>query len=133
MECTKVKYSSEKFAMLDIERIKNKKPRREKTPDHAYFCPHCGNWHLTSKIDNNLLKVNSLESQIFELKEENHKLTKSVNKEDRIVLKKDKQLTELKNRNSVLQKRVSDLQSKYNDLLGKYFTLLKLTESTKKD
>lgn len=48
MQCTKVKYSSEHFATLDIKRIK-KLSKRNKIPCRTYYCKKCKAWHLTSK------------------------------------------------------------------------------------
>ena len=46
-ECSKVKFSSEKFADEYIEKIK-KTSKREKKPTRSYFCKNCISWHLTS-------------------------------------------------------------------------------------
>ncbi len=53
MDCKKTKFSSEAFALLDLERIK-KRPPREKTPIAVYLCK-CGSWHLTSQPNKDLI------------------------------------------------------------------------------
>ena len=48
--CNKTRYITEKYALLDIERIQ-KKSNRDKIPQRAYFCKKCNGWHLTSHKD----------------------------------------------------------------------------------
>ena len=46
-ECKKVCYSSEYFAIWDVDRIK-KRSKHKLVPIRAYLC-QCGAWHTTSK------------------------------------------------------------------------------------
>lgn len=62
-QCKKVKYSTEEFALFDIERIKQKSTRN-KIPSRAYLC-FCGSWHLTSKIDRKDQVINELRKKKY--------------------------------------------------------------------
>jgi hypothetical protein len=135
-ECKKVKYSSEQFAVMDIERIR-KKSNREIIPTRAYFC-FCGSWHLTSKIDKKDIVISELRVEISELKLKIDELSKihkkeqyELDKQERYELRKDRMFSQLKaelnsnkKRNKTLLKTNSDLIHK-NTMLQKELDLLK--------
>lgn len=93
MECTKVKFANEKFALEWIDKI-NKTSHRRIRPIRAYLCYNCGAWHLTSKISGEetlnqkqKAKIKELESvikekdfEIQQLKTEIKNYNKKVNK-----------------------------------------------------
>ncbi len=117
MNCSrKVKYSSEKFALCDIDRIKKlikkNNTKREKTPSGAYLCS-CGSWHLTSKVDKKDEIIFNLKTSFKELKNENNilkqKYTAKENQNQKLVkeislnleiIKQKKIINELEQRNS---------------------------------
>ena len=47
MNCVKTRFATEKDALFYIEKLK-KTSKRAKNPTHAYLCPYCKAWHLTS-------------------------------------------------------------------------------------
>ena len=68
MECTKVKFSNEKFAVDYIEKLA-KTSIRDTKPLRAYLCPYCSTWHLTSRINHELKQENEYKSKISALEE----------------------------------------------------------------
>lgn len=84
MDCKKTKYGTEKFALNDLERIRNSKVQREKVPVAVYLCK-CGSWHLTSQKNWNVV-IAELEAQIKKLLDEKQ------------VLQNEKSELELKNK-----------------------------------
>ncbi|MFA6570742.1 MAG: hypothetical protein WCT77_05835 [Bacteroidota bacterium] len=106
MTCNKTSYSTERFAIEDIARIKNKS-KRQTIPLRAYLC-HCGSWHLTHKKDNATVKleqkIESLIIQNEKFKTEIFNLKKSDNKQ----LKIDSEIITLKNtiqnKNEIIKK-----------------------------
>jgi hypothetical protein len=126
MECTKVQYTSERFAMMDIDRIK-KKSNRDKVPVRAYFCDICDFWHLTSTKDKNTeLKDNrilSLEAEIKTLKLKINELEKSNNKEDRALVKADERVVELTKGLVKHKELIRKIRYESNDLISKNIQL----------
>jgi hypothetical protein len=122
-ECKKVKYSSEKFALYDVERIK-KKSDREKIPFRVYFC-HCGSWHLTIKFDKRVAEINEHKIKKSELQKELNELKRNANKDDRILIKTDERIVELTKKNNTLTKQNKDLRSTNSDLVNKLIQLKK--------
>ncbi len=64
-KCTKAKYTSEEYALLDIELMK--KRGSHSYPVSAYLCGKCNLWHLTSIPSYNNKDVYNLKRQIEEL------------------------------------------------------------------
>jgi hypothetical protein len=122
-ECKKVKYSSEKYALYDVERIK-KKSDRDKIPFRVYLC-HCGSWHLTSKFDKRQAEINELKIKNIELQKELNELKINANKEDRVLIKTDERIIELTKKNNTLTKQNKDLRSTNSDLVNKLVQIKK--------
>ena len=68
MECTKVKFSNEKFAVDYIEKLA-KTSIRDTKPLRAYLCPYCTAWHLTSRMSHELKQENEYKSKILLLED----------------------------------------------------------------
>jgi len=68
MECTKVKFSNEKFAVDYIEKLA-KTSIRDIKPLRAYLCPYCTAWHLTSRMSHELKQENEYKSKILLLED----------------------------------------------------------------
>jgi len=77
IECTKVKFSDEKQADYYIRKLQNTS-HREKKPISSYLCPHCFNWHLTSKIER--VKIEKKDPIVLALEEEKRKLNNELSK-----------------------------------------------------
>lgn len=124
MDCStkKVQYTSERFAMMDIARIK-KISSRDKVPVRAYFCDICNLWHLTSSGDRKEEAKNKriltlegdikkLKIEIEELKKTSNKKDTVKNKEDRIALKSDARIKEamvrVNSQNGIIKKLRKD-------------------------
>jgi Mg2+ and Co2+ transporter CorA len=134
-KCTKVKFSSEKYAKDHIPRILEKKKKRNKdvpTEIGTYFCKLCKSWHITavysatSEAFNS--KVQKLETEVKELKLD---LQHSVDQDwtaERRKIRKDEYVQQILEHNRVLRKRNKDLENQYDTLLSKYFALKKLVE-----
>lgn len=67
MTCKKTKYSTQQFALDDIERIR-KTSNRDVVPAREYWCTECKCWHLTSKPDYKDKLVEILRNEINVLK-----------------------------------------------------------------
>lgn len=67
MECTKVKFSSEEYALFHITKH-SKRNEVKGLKARAYQCMFCNQWHITSKIlYNELIKDNeALRSQLVD-------------------------------------------------------------------
>lgn len=103
MECTKVKFSNEKFAIDYIEKLA-KTSIRDTKPLRAYLCPYCTTWHLTSRVNYELKQENEYKSKISELEE---------------LLIKSKEETEVQRiRYKNLLKMIHGIVSISNDSLG---------------
>ena len=76
MSCTKTKYSSEAFAMQELERLQ-KTSSRIKKPIACYLCAKCNSWHLTSK-PNYVDVIKGLELENKELKRKLQILTDNI-------------------------------------------------------
>jgi hypothetical protein len=129
-ECKKVKYSTEQFAVNDIERIR-KKSNREIIPTRAYFC-FCGSWHLTSKIDKKDIVISKLMVEISELKLKIDELSKihkkelyELDKQERYELRKNRMLEELKKVLKSTQKNNKSIRKTNADLIHKNIMLQK--------
>jgi len=59
LKCTKTSFANEKFALEHIEKIK-KTSVSEFQPNRAYLCSTCNTWHLTSRFDEKLKRINEL-------------------------------------------------------------------------
>lgn len=70
MECSKVFFADEKFALQYIDRLK-KTSHRERKPIRAYLCEKCLCWHLTSIESKENKEVFYLGRQINNLKKKN--------------------------------------------------------------
>ena len=114
MKCGKVCYSSQEFALQDVERI-NRISKRDKIPKRAYYCHDCKSWHLSSKDDYKDAEILKLRNDIQLLKEENLKLINSVNKEIDKEIKTNKVVTKL------------------TEKVGKYAKLFKILRESNKD
>lgn len=119
--CIKVKYTTERFALEDIDRIKRKSIRK-KIPTRAYFCK-CGFWHLTSKPDKRDEVVFALLDEIKLLKHKLDSLTLEKNREDRIQIKTDIRIKELNERNKKLQKTNSSIRYDLSTVIAKNIQL----------
>ena len=87
MNCVKTRFATEKDALFYIEKL-NKTSKRAKNPTHAYLCPHCKVWHLTShdlspltiedkcreRVTNQKNKIKQLELSVERKNEEIKKL-----------------------------------------------------------
>ena len=47
MTCNKVKYKTEEYAQIDIDKIQ-RTSKRVKIPKRSYYCTKCNSWHITS-------------------------------------------------------------------------------------
>lgn len=49
--CSKRRYGSERSARQKLRELRKSRRLRhsQKVEDHAYHCPKCGAWHLTSQ------------------------------------------------------------------------------------
>jgi hypothetical protein len=121
-KCVKAKYASERFAMMDVKRIKKRNeadgnPR--KIPEYAYFCTICNLWHLTKqkqkgdeKSDKAIAtleeKIKTLNSEIDALK----RLHSKEDKADRVLVKADARVKEIagqvKKQNEIIKKLRED-------------------------
>lgn len=127
MECTKVKFGTEEYALFHIAKY-NKLNSRDKLPASTYKCKYCKSWHITSQIQNNELVLDNEEfrSQLIEqikinvdLKAEVSQLNKrlkSSNKSDRNTDPAYQQMKETANRH---KKRIKELTDIRNELLAK--------------
>lgn len=86
MECRKVFFADEKFALQYIAKL-NKTSYRERKPVRAYLCQHCLNWHLTSiECKENMeivylgRQINNLKAKILHLQNDNEILKTKLNK-----------------------------------------------------
>lgn len=77
MNCKKVSFSDEIFAIKYIEKLQ-KTSSRERKPVDTYLCDKCLCWHLTSiesKENRDIIylgrQINNLKSKIIHLKNEN--------------------------------------------------------------
>jgi hypothetical protein len=135
MECKKTQYTTEQFALDDIERIR-KKSTRDKVPTRAYFCKICNLWHLTSSVDwkesvrIKNLKITALIEALDEQKEEIKKLKteievlkKSTNKEDRITVRADARVKEANERAKKAKDVLKRLRKDQVDLMCKNIQL----------
>jgi hypothetical protein len=140
--CEKVRYTSERFALMDIKRIK-KISTRDKIPVRAYFCDLCGFWHLTSaKSKNDEVKdkkILELELTITTLKDEVRALKIALNeqknqnnKEDRLLLKKDQVVTDMIRSVDSLNKQIKKIRLESNDLITKNLQLERKLEQYEK-
>jgi predicted RNase H-like nuclease (RuvC/YqgF family) len=86
MECRKVYFVDEKFALEYIDKL-NKTSSREIKPVRAYLCEKCLCWHLTSieskenrRIGHLGRQINNLKAKISHLQNENEILKSKLNK-----------------------------------------------------
>jgi len=93
--CTKVKYSTQAFALQDIVRIQARS-KENKYPINTYLCPNCHCWHLTSQgqiefsIEDKLKKkIERLQDRIAKLQMKPAK-TGTIEQLDRIKSLEDK-------------------------------------------
>ena len=114
--CKKVKYSSEAFALSDIDRI-NKISTRIKKPIRVYFCK-CQSWHLTSKIDVKDIKISELEAEIEFLKNQNQK-------EEKLQLKINEKVKELNVAMVRKNELIKKLRKESSELITKMIALEK--------
>ena len=64
MICKKTSYSTESFALRDIEIIA-KKSKRPLNPKSAYLCKICNNWHITKQENLEKLKAELTQTKEF--------------------------------------------------------------------
>ena len=113
-KCKKVKYATEKEALVQLEKIISRSSKA-KNPSRAYSC-FCGAYHLTSRLDikdiqteNELLRsVNQkLVKQINELVSKENMEIKSKIAIDEIVINQRKQINKLQDyiRNEIVLKK----------------------------
>lgn len=128
-QCMKVQYTSEKFALEDIERIR-KKSNRSRIPMRAYYCDKCNFWHVTSKSDTNTERIAELNKLNDELKLKNEELQKALNicrvskdpklsKEEKLAIKKDIRVIELQEQVTSLRTRMKQLTRDNSTLIAK--------------
>ena len=86
MECSKVYFVDEKFALQYIDKLK-KTSCRERKPVRAYLCEKCLCWHLTSiesKENREVVylgrQINNLKAKILHLQNENEILKMKLDK-----------------------------------------------------
>ena len=121
MTCTKTKYTSQQFAIDDIERIK-KKSTRSIIPIRSYYCS-CGFWHITSKIDHYELKHQ------IEVLEELNKIINDQNKKDtEIAIRTDERIVKLNQKIQKLYKLLSVIRDDKLNLINEIVKLKKLIQ-----
>lgn len=72
MPCQKVKFESKEQADTRLQEIR-KISKRDKKPLRRYYCPNCGEYHLTSITKQKqkvILQRNSLETRIERIADE---------------------------------------------------------------
>lgn len=133
--CTKTKYATQEFAKAEIVRI-SKISNRSKVPQREYYCGKCGGWHITSKPNPLVEKVQELLAEITVLKQ-NHKIEinqykqqisnwqSSENKVLRKEIKKDEMYTILQNRIKNQNETIRRLRKDNEELLIKNLKLQK--------
>jgi hypothetical protein len=82
----KTRYTSEDFALKDIERIQSKSAR-DKVPQRTYKCNICGFWHLTSQVSKEDLfrEIGALKAENKELQAENKELKRMLDAREKNV------------------------------------------------
>lgn len=103
-ECTKTRYKSERFALIDVQRIQKKKDGKRK-PQRAYFC-YCGYWHLTSMQNAEVVLkdrvIAALKKEVYDLKVEVMVLkielaeSKKISGNEKAKIKLDSRIVEMK-------------------------------------
>jgi chromosome segregation ATPase len=122
MKCGKVCYSSQEFALQDVERI-NRISKRDKLPKRAYYCHACKAWHLSSRGDYKDLEILKLRNELQLLKEENSKLKNSVNNVIDKEIKTDKRVAKLSETIDKYVARVKSLREANKELINQIVVL----------
>ena len=84
IECIKTKYSTEKLANEDIQRIQ-KTSDRSKIPHRCYYCFNCYGWHLTSTNSIEEKKIIFLKKEIEKQQVLNDSLNKTIEKKVSVI------------------------------------------------
>ncbi len=130
MECIKIKYASQKIALLDIAKFNQ---RNEGKPNfilltHAYLC-NCGSWHISSRNDFNDAIIEKLRDEleirrqeILSLKKEIQDLNKQyvseTTKEAFKELRKEDAYTQLRKQVSDSNEAKKKIQMRFNDVIA---------------
>lgn len=143
--CTKVQYTSEAFAIADIERIK-RNSKRDKVPQNAYLCSRCNFWHLTSQKIKSIKAIEPLTKCIEKLKLEiaeykrtiadlKHKLNhpKQPSKEERKEINREMVVCELKKQNQKLIEDIARLRKEKSELINNYYSNLRTSPSPQQE
>lgn len=127
MDCVKVKFSTEQYALFHI--TKHKKRNEDKgLVARAYKCNFCNGWHITSQVYNNQLVEDNeeLRNQLVEqikksvdLKAEVEILKKQLKNKDKKVVNSEPLVQQLKQTVNKLRVRIRDLEDTRNMLIAK--------------
>lgn len=129
--CMKVQYTSEKFALDDIARIRSQS-NRSRVPMRTYYCDKCNFWHLTSQSDVVSERLAALEALVTKLEDENKQLRKDcdryrqaegLSKEEKKAIKIDARVLELTERISKLRDEMKKLKTDNSMLITKNIQL----------
>lgn len=111
MTCNKVKYKTEEYAQIDIDKIQ-RTSKRVKIPKRPYYCTKCNSWHITST---DLWQVKTVTDE---------------------VVKKDRQIANLEARIKHLETMVNGYEQKitnYKSELSKQFQNRALNKKNEKE
>lgn len=111
MNCNKVKYKTEEYAQIDIDKIQ-RTSKRVKIPKRPYYCTKCNSWHITST---DLWQVKTVTDE---------------------VVKKDRQIANLEARIKHLETMINGYEKKitnYKSELSKQFQNRALNKKNEKE
>ena len=137
-QCTKVKFSSEKYADFHINKHKLENEKKG-LKARSYKCKICPNsWHITSKIENYKLIADNefLLAKVEELKKTNQKLADSNSKffnQERKELRQEAVVEALENIVSKNKEAISGMSKKIKDLVSFNDALLKKISSLEEE
>lgn len=124
--CKKSAFRDEIAADLFIASLHKKTKVRARMPSRSYYCDKCGFWHITSKRDEKLERlqviIDAQDQEIRELKQQLLTLQQATNKEDRVAVKADLRVKELSDQVGKLQKTNSRLHQDISSLVSKLTT-----------
>jgi uncharacterized protein YlaI len=99
MECKKVKFANEKYAIDYIDKLK-KTSVREVKPIRTYLCFDCGSWHLTSQETREHLLIKKLSEEKADLKKRVQSLKQVIN-DNNLMMRKIKNGLNISNKDLV--------------------------------
>ncbi len=127
MECTKVKFGSEEYALFHIAKY-NKLKSKDNLPASTYRCKHCKSWHITSQVQNSELVLDNEEfrSQLIEqikinvdLKAEVAQLNKRLRSNNKPIIIADPVYQQMKQTANRHKREIKELKDTRNILLAK--------------